>query len=63
MKNKDSSQIYEKLPGNIIKLVFSNVNDKLGKETHLIAIIEKKVYMKQLMETDLDLYPLQPQKI
>ena len=39
---EDLSQIYDKLPGNVIKLVIGDLNAKCGKETHFIPMIGKE---------------------
>lgn len=36
---KDLTQSYDKLPGNIIKLVLGGLNAKIGRETQFIPII------------------------
>ncbi|KAL4126110.1 hypothetical protein QTP88_010339 [Uroleucon formosanum] len=39
---EDLSQIYDKLPGNVIKLVIGDLNAKCGKETHYMPMIGKE---------------------
>lgn len=39
---EDLSQIYDKLPGNVIKLVIGDLNANCGKETHFMPMIGKK---------------------
>lgn len=39
---EDLSQIYDKLPGNVIKLVIGDLNAKCGKETHFIPMIGRE---------------------
>jgi len=39
---EDLSQIYDKLPGNVIKLVIGDLNAKCGKKTHFIPMIGRE---------------------
>lgn len=62
MKNGDISQIYEKLPANIIKLILSDMNAKCGKETHLMPMIGKESLHETTHRNGLRLYILRSRK-
>lgn len=43
---EELSQIYDKLPGNTIKLIIGYLNAKCGRETHFMPMIGREVYTK-----------------